>query len=85
VADDQTRFEVSPPDPELRGLEPLVGTWRAEERTEESVLGPGVPVTSTESFHWLDGGYFLVSTYETVFGAEPAQNSTSWPTGESSG
>jgi hypothetical protein len=50
-----------------------VGTWRAEEHTQDSVLGPGVPVTSTESSHWLEGGYFLVQTYETSFGDEPAQ------------
>ena len=24
------------------------------------MLGPGVPVTSAETFSWLDGGYFLV-------------------------
>jgi Protein of unknown function (DUF1579) len=73
MAEDQTAFEVPPPDPELKRLEPLLGAWRAEEHTQESVLGPGVPVTSTETFHWLDGGYFLVQTYETAFGDEPAQ------------
>jgi hypothetical protein len=78
VADDATPFAVPPPDPELRRLEPLLGTWRAEEHTEESVLGPGVPVTSNESFQWLDGGYFLVSTYETVFGDEPAQTGVNY-------
>ena len=67
------RLEVPPPDPELKRLEPLLGTWRAEERTRNSVLGPGVPTTSTETFSWLEGGYFLVSTYETIFGDEPAQ------------
>jgi hypothetical protein len=44
----------------------------------DSVLGPGVAVTSTESFSWLDGGYFLVSTYETVFGDEPAQTGVNY-------
>jgi hypothetical protein len=67
-----------PPHPELQRLAPLVGTWRTEERTRPSVLGPGVPVTSTESFHWLDGGYFLVSTYETAFGAEPVQKGVNY-------
>jgi Protein of unknown function (DUF1579) len=78
VAGDQSPFAVPLPDPELRRLEPLLGTWRAEERTEDSVLGPGVPVTSNESFHWLEGGYFLVSTYETVFGDEPAQTGVNY-------
>ena len=33
----------------------------------------GVPVTHTETFHWLEGGYFLVQEYESVFGDEPTQ------------
>jgi hypothetical protein len=73
MANDQTTFEVPPPDTELKRLEPLLGTWRTEEHTQESVLGPGVPVTGTETFYWLEGGYFLVQTYETTFGDEPAQ------------
>lgn len=64
---------VPPPDPQLRRLDPLVGTWRSEDHTRDSVLGPGVPVESDETFGWLDGGYFLVSTYRTVFGEGPAQ------------
>jgi Protein of unknown function (DUF1579) len=72
-ATERTAFAAPPPDPELRRLEPLLGTWRAEDRTLDSVLGAGVPVASAESFHWLDGGYFLVQPYETSFGDAPAQ------------
>lgn len=75
---EQTPFRPPPPDPELKRLEPLLGKWRSEGHTLDSVLGPGVPVTSTEEFHWLDGGYFLVSTYETVFGDEPAQKGVNY-------
>ena len=32
------------------------------------MLGPRVAAASIETFAWLDGGYFLVSTYETTFG-----------------
>jgi hypothetical protein len=67
------RIEMTAADPELQRLEPLVGTWTSAGHTEDSVLGPGVPTTSTETFSWLDGGYFFVSTYETRFGDEPAQ------------
>lgn len=42
------------------------------------MLGPGVPVTSAESSHWLEGGYFLVQTYETSFGDEPAQTGVNY-------
>ena len=66
-------FAAPPPDPALKILEPLLGSSRAEGHTLDSVLGPGVPSVSTESYYRLDGGYFLVSTYETVFGDEPAQ------------
>jgi hypothetical protein len=75
---DQSALAVPPPDPELRRLDPLVGTWRAEDHTQDSVLGPGVPVTSEESFSWFDGGYFLVQTYETVFGDESAQKGVNY-------
>jgi hypothetical protein len=75
---EQSAFAAPPPDPELRRLEPLLGTWRAEEQTNDSVLGRGVPVASTESFYWLDGGYFLVQTYETIFGDEPAQTGVNY-------
>jgi predicted enzyme related to lactoylglutathione lyase len=67
-----------PPDPELKRLEPLLGTWRTEGNTQDSVLGPGVPVRSTETFYWLEGGYFLVSTYETTFGSEPTQTGVNY-------
>jgi hypothetical protein len=67
-------FDVPPPDAELQRLEPLVGSWASEEVTEStSLAGPGVPVRNKESFRWLEGGYFLVSTYHTVFGDEAAQ------------
>ena len=69
----QPAFAVPPPDPELRRLVPLIGTWKTAEQTKDSVLGPGVPVRSTETYSWLEGGYFLVSIYETVFGDEPPQ------------
>jgi hypothetical protein len=30
------------------------------EDRQQSVFGPSVPITSTETFRWLDGSYFLV-------------------------
>ncbi|HEU0297415.1 MAG TPA: hypothetical protein VFR47_32025 [Anaerolineales bacterium] len=67
-----------PPDPELRPLDPLVGNRKAKDRTQDSILGPGVPVTNTESFSWLEGGYFLVQTYDTIFGDDPAQKGVNY-------
>jgi hypothetical protein len=77
--EDPSTGSVPPPHPELRRLQPLVGSWRAYDHTADTtVLGPGVAVTSTERFSWLDGGYFLVSTYETVFGDEPPQTGVNY-------
>jgi Protein of unknown function (DUF1579) len=66
-------FGAPLPSPELRRLEPLLGRWQTTARTDAAVLESGVPVTSIEEFYWLDGGYFLVQTYQTVFGDEPPQ------------
>src|SRR5262245_11037264 len=66
-------FGAPLPSLELRRLEPLVGKWHTTGRTQASVFGPPVPVTSTEEFYWLEGGYYLVQTYETFFDDEPAQ------------
>ena len=55
------REEPPKPHPELRRLEPLVGTWKTKDHTRDSVLSPGVTVESIETFAWLDGGYFLAS------------------------
>jgi hypothetical protein len=77
--DDSAQAEgTPPPDPELRRLEPLVGEWQSEEWTKDSVLGPGVPVTNRETFSWLEGGYFLVNTYDTAFGDEPPQRGVNY-------
>jgi Protein of unknown function (DUF1579) len=70
--------DIPPPDPELQRLAPLLGTWKSEDHTYETMLGPGVPVTSVETYEWLDGGYFLVHTYETTFGDEPAQKGVNY-------
>ena len=66
------------PDPELKRLDPLVCTLKATDRTRDSILGPGVPVTNMEEFRWLEGGYFLVQTYDTTFGDEPAQKGVNY-------
>jgi hypothetical protein len=76
--EEQTAFGAPPPDPELRRLDPLVGTWRSEDHTLDGVFGPGVPVSNEETFSWLEGGYFLVQTYRTVFGDEPAQTGVNY-------
>jgi hypothetical protein len=57
VSIEESTFAAPSPDPELERLEPLLGTWRTEGSTEDSVLGPGVPVTSTETFFSNNGPF----------------------------
>jgi hypothetical protein len=80
AANDNTQAAYQPPlpDHELQRLAPLLGTWRAKDHTQDSLLGPGVPVTSREEFYWLEGGYFLVQTYDTTFGDDPAQKGVNY-------
>ena len=66
-------FDAPAPDRELQRLAPLLGTWTTQGHTQDGGDGPGVPVTSTETFRWLDGGSFLVQEYATTFGEEPTQ------------
>jgi hypothetical protein len=47
---DQAKGAPPPPNPELERLAPLLGKWKTEDHTHDSMLGPGVPVTSTEMF-----------------------------------
>jgi hypothetical protein len=76
--DTASAFAAPPPDPELSRLEPLLGSWKNEDETEDSSVGPGVPVCSEETFSWLEGGYFLVQTYETTFGDDPPQKGVNY-------
>jgi hypothetical protein len=74
----QNRQQPPAPGPELRRLEPLVGSWKAKDQTRDRILGPGVSVTNQEEFYWLEGGYFLVQTYDTTFGDERAQKGVNY-------
>src|SRR5262245_18508770 len=74
MAEERTNpFGAPLPSPELSRLEPLLGKWLTTARTKAGAFGPAVRVSSIEEFHWLEGGYFLVQTYEIIFGDEPAQ------------
>ncbi len=68
---DVTLHIPSPPHPELRRLDPLVGSWTARDHTIDGPGGPNALVELEESFRWLEGGYFLESRYRVAFGDLP--------------
>lgn len=59
------------PDPALRRLDFLMGTWQLDGKTDPAFEGPAMKVTGTYSFEWLHGGFFLAQRWDTVFG-DPA-------------
>jgi hypothetical protein len=55
-----SEFTPPTPDPALKHLDFLVGAWTVEGVTEEGPAGPAGKTAATETYEWLDGGFFLV-------------------------
>jgi len=76
---DMTEHDASQlptPDPALRRLDFLVGSWKVDGATYPSSDEETMPVTGTYSFEWLHGGFFLVQRWDNLFGSpsdDPAQ------------
>ena len=64
-SDVQHRNSAPAPSPELRRLGALVGRWRSEGHI---VGDPAVPITGTDVYEWLAGGFFLVHHVDVVIG-----------------
>jgi hypothetical protein len=58
------------PSPETQRLGALVGQWRSEGHI---VGDPPVPITGTDSYEWLPGGFFLVHHVDVKIGKQPVQ------------
>jgi hypothetical protein len=61
-------YDLPPPHPELRRLDPPVGDWRGAGRIVDGRLGPEMDVDGTERLWWLKGGYSLASAYPISWG-----------------
>ncbi|MER5337043.1 DUF1579 family protein [Micromonospora sp. NPDC002717] len=60
------------PDPALRRLDYLVGTWKLSGKTEAGPMGPPAELSGTETFEWLEGGFFLVHRWNCAMDLGPA-------------
>jgi hypothetical protein len=58
------------PSPETQRLGALVGRWRSEGLV---VADPPVPITGTDIYEWLPGGFFLVHHVDVVIGLQKVQ------------
>ena len=64
------RHSASAPSPQIQGLGALVGRWRSEGHV---VADLPVPITGTDIYEWLPGGFFLVHRVDVVIGQQPVQ------------
>jgi Protein of unknown function (DUF1579) len=58
------------PGPEIQRLGALVGQWRSEGHIVGEVP---VPITGTDIYEWLPGGFFLVHHVDVVIGEQTVQ------------
>jgi hypothetical protein len=63
----ENEFQVPTPDPALRRLDFLVGTWELTGTTEAGPLGPPSKIQGTETFEWMEGGFFLIHQWKSSF------------------
>lgn len=59
------------PDPALKRLNRLVGTWKMKGRP---VGGNRDSITATTTFKWLPGGFFLVQDMEMDYAGKPIKS-----------
>ena len=68
---DSQELNTAPtPSPEIQRLGALVGRWRTEGQVVGEVL---IPVTGTDIYEWLPGGFFLVHHIDVMVGDRPVQ------------
>jgi hypothetical protein len=58
------------PSPQIQRLGALVGRWRSEGHI---VGDTAVPITGTDVYEWLPGGFFLVHYVDVMIGHRPVQ------------
>ncbi len=58
------------PGPEHKKLEPLVGTWNTRGSTIASASMPAVEFSGTDTYEWLQGGFFLLHCVDVMMGEQ---------------
>jgi hypothetical protein len=64
---DENEFQMPEPDPALRRLDFLVGSWELTGELEAGPAGPGGTISGVETFEWMEGGFFLVHRWDGSF------------------
>jgi hypothetical protein len=64
----QTQQQLPQPNPDLKGLDRLVGTWNTKGEIKASPYGPAGKIIGTDTYEWLPGGFFLVHRVDVRMG-----------------
>jgi hypothetical protein len=70
TSDTHGRHSAPAPSPETQRLGALVGRWRSEGHVVAEVP---VPITGTDIYEWLPGGFFLLHRVDVMIGQERVQ------------
>jgi hypothetical protein len=65
----QTPAQAPKPGPEQQRLEVFLGKWTQVGEAQASPYGPAGKLTSTDTFEWLPGGFFMLHRWEARQGA----------------
>jgi Protein of unknown function (DUF1579) len=65
-----TPSSAQAPSPEIQRLGALVGRWRSEGHIVGDVP---IPITGTDIYEWLPGGFFLVHHVDVMIGEQRVQ------------
>jgi hypothetical protein len=60
------QMQAPKPSPELKKLDYFVGTWTYTANVKANPDSPGGKVTATETYNWMDGGFFLSGSSEYI-------------------
>ena len=65
----QTPAQAPKPSPEHQRLEVFLGKWTQVGEAQASPYGPAAKLTSTDTYEWMPGGFFMLHRWEAKQGA----------------
>jgi hypothetical protein len=61
------------PGPKHKQLEPLIGDWRTSGSTIATASEPAIEFNGTDSYEWLEGGFFVLHRVDVLLGGQPVK------------
>lgn len=70
IATTRNRAQPPTPSPQHQRLGVFVGKWTTQGRTKATPSAPAAEIVGTDTYEWLEGGYFLVHRVDVRIGAK---------------